>query len=73
MTSSATLPLEKSAEYYFVYAQLGAGGSITCSVTVRWNQDGRAHSVREVGAASGRYSIAAPGVCPNFTGGWQGC
>jgi hypothetical protein len=67
------MPLSSSAEYYDVSAQLGGGGSITCSVTVHWNQGGRSHAARKVGSASGGYNIASPEVCSDFTGGWQAC
>lgn len=70
---SRTLPLNRSAEYYDVSAQLGGSGSITCSVTAHWNQGGRSHAARKVGSASGGYNIADPEICSNFTGGWQGC
>jgi hypothetical protein len=70
---SATLPLSSSAEYYDINAQLDGSGSINCSVTVHWNQDGRSYAARKAGSASGGYNIADPEVCSDYIGGWQGC
>jgi hypothetical protein len=70
---SATLPLSHGAMYYDVNAQLDGSGSVSCSVTVHWNQGGRSHTARKVGTASGGYNIADPEVCSNFTGGWSAC
>jgi hypothetical protein len=70
---TVSLPLGAHAMYYSISAQLGGSGSIRCSVTVHWNQNGRSHSAVKIGSASGGYNIADPEVCSNFTGGWQAC
>jgi len=70
---TATFPLSSSAEYYSVSAQLYGSGSINCSVTVHWNQEGQSYVARKAGSASGGYNIADPEVCSNFTGGWEAC
>lgn len=52
---SATLPLDPSAHYYDVYAQLGGGGDITATVTITAN----GHTFTKTGHASGGYNIAS--------------
>ena len=66
---SVTLPLNKSARYYDIVAQLSGSGNIACSVTVRW----ASHSVTMTSSASGGYNIADPEVCSDSSGGWEAC
>jgi hypothetical protein len=66
---SVTLPLNNNAKYYYVIAQPGRSGNVTCSVTVRWGS----HSVTKTGSAYGGYNIADPEVCSDFDSGWEAC
>jgi hypothetical protein len=70
----ATLALPSTVEYADVCAQLqGPDGTITCTTTVTWTQDGRSHSVTQTGTASGDYNIASAEVCSGFSGGFETC
>ena len=64
-----TLPLDPSAEYYAISAQLNGGGSVTCAVTV--NDDGT--PTTKTGSATGGYNIAQAEICSSFDGGWDPC
>jgi hypothetical protein len=70
----ATLALPSNVEYVNVTAQLqGPDGTISCTTTVRWTQDGRGHTVTQTGTASGNYNIASAEVCSSFDGGFETC
>ena len=64
-----TMPLDDSAQYYDVTAQLQGSGQVTCSTTVEWSGGPTVKS----GSASGGYNIADAEVCSDFTGGWTTC
>lgn len=59
----ATLPLNKSAMYYQLNAQLQGSGDINCSVTIGGKT--------KKGHASGGYNICDAQLSEDFTGGWQ--
>jgi hypothetical protein len=59
---SASLPLQDSALYYVVTAQLQGEGDITCTVTINGK-------VAKQGHASGGYNICTAEAVKGF-GGW---
>jgi hypothetical protein len=71
---SETVPLNATAGYFAVTAQLQGNGTVTCSTVVNWTDDSDdAQSVTQTGTASGGYDIASAEVCGDFEGGWQVC
>lgn len=70
----ASLSLPSTALYANVTAQLqGPDGTISCTSTVTWSQDGITQTVNKTGTASGDYNIASAEICSNYEGGWQAC
>jgi hypothetical protein len=71
---SHTDPLDATAQYFAVQAQLSGSGTVTCTTTVDWTDgSGDAQSVTQTGTANGGYNIASAEVCGDFEGGWQAC
>lgn len=71
---AASIPLDNSAQYYNVSAQLqGPDGSITCTTTVVYKLGGSTHTVTNSGSAQGNYNIASAEICSDDNGGWETC
>lgn len=67
---SRTVPLDSSAQYYDVTAQLSGSGTVSCTTTV-WASDGTVTT--KSGMANGGYNIASSEVCSTFDGSWDAC
>jgi len=69
----ANLPIPADAQFVTVSAQLqGPDGSISCTTTVTWNQNG-AHTATKTGTAADDYNIASAEVCSGLSSGWEAC
>lgn len=70
---SAMLPLDPSANYYNVDAQLNGDGTVTCTTTVVYKEGGSTLTATKTGTAQGSYNIASPEICSDSNGGWVTC
>lgn len=67
---SKSAPLDDTAQYYSITAQLSGSGHVTCATTVQ-TSDGT--KTVKTASASGGYNIAMAEVCESFTGGYDAC
>lgn len=67
-------PLESTALYYNVTAQLQGGGSVSCTTTVTYDDgSGTAQTVTKTGSADGDYNIASAEICTGFDSSYIAC
>lgn len=64
-----SLPVQATAQYYNVTAQLSGAGQVSCTTVV--NDQGS--STTQTGTATGGYNIASAEVCSTFDGSWNAC